>query len=434
MLSTDQNIKITRVGHETPAGTLLRQYWQPAALVEELAGERPAKPVRLLGEELVVFRDDKGEYGLIGRHCPHRGADLAYARLVDGGLRCPFHGWLLDRNGACLEQPAEPLDSNFHQKIRHAAYPCRVANGIIFAWMGQGEAPPLPSIDAITAPDSHCFAFKGLIEANWLQATEVGIDPAHASFLHRFFEDDDPDDGYGQQFRDNTDGADIPVTQLLRNHFRPEISVENVDYGMRIFARRDLGDAGQHIRVTNLLFPNAIVIPMSTEMTITQWHVPIDEENSYWYAIFCSYGAPVDHAKMREQRLALFELPEYRAKRNRDNNYGYDPQEQRTATFTGMGMDINVHDNWAVESPGPLQDRTVEHLGTTDRAIIANRKTLLDRIDHVEKGPLPEPLSSFAEQPIAVDTVCPDGDWAKGWRLAAAARGNACSWVTEEKR
>lgn len=430
MLSIEQNLKISRTAADSPAGQLLRQYWQPAALVEELAGDRPAKALRLLGEDLVLFRDDDGAYALIGRHCPHRGADLAYGRLEDGGLRCPFHGWLLDRDGNCLEQPAEPVDSNFHRKIRHTSYPCQEANGIIFAWMGQGDAPPLPQIDAVMAPDSHCFAFKGLIEANWLQATEVGIDPAHASFLHRFFEDDDPEEGYGQQFRDHTDGAEIPVTELLRNHYRPELSVEETDYGLRIFARRDLGNAGQHVRVTNLLFPNAIVIPMSTEMTITQWHVPVDETTTYWYAIFCSYGQPVDHARMREQRLELYDLPDYRAKRNRDNQYGFDPEEQRTRTFTGMGMDINVHDNWAVESPGPLQDRSLEHLGTTDKAIIANRRLLMQRIEAVEAGEVPAAVTSCTDPPLAVDTVCADGDWKNGWRQAAQNRLAASGWAT----
>src|SRR5476649_2523585 len=123
MLSSEQNDFLARVGSGTPAGTLMRRYWQPAALVDELASNRPVKPVRLFGEDLVVFKDDKGRYGLVGRRCPHRGTDLAYGRLEDGGLRCAFHGWLFDVHGQCLQTPAEPDDSKLCANIRQKSYP-----------------------------------------------------------------------------------------------------------------------------------------------------------------------------------------------------------------------------------------------------------------------------------------------------------------------
>ena len=140
MLSQEQNDLITRIGPGTPAGDLMRRYWQPVALVDELAGNRPIKPVTLLGESLVLFRDDKGRYGLIERACPHRGTDLAYGRLEDGGLRCAFHGWLFDINGQCLETPAEPDGSNLCANIRQKAYPVVEKSGILFAYMGPGRA------------------------------------------------------------------------------------------------------------------------------------------------------------------------------------------------------------------------------------------------------------------------------------------------------
>src|SRR6476619_6229049 len=196
MLSAEQNDLITRTGPGTPAGKLMRCYWQPAALVDELAGNRPVKPLRLLGESLVLFRDDKGRYGLMERACPHRGADLAFGRLESGGLRCAFHGWLFDATGQCLEMPAEPEDSTFCTRMRQRAFPAVERNGIIFAYLGAGEPPDFPALDCFLAPDAYTFAFKGLIECNWLQALEVGIDPAHASFLHRFFEDEDISQSY----------------------------------------------------------------------------------------------------------------------------------------------------------------------------------------------------------------------------------------------
>ena len=146
----------------------------------------------------MLFTDDKGRYGLIERACPHRGTDLAYGRLEDGGLRCAFHGWLFDVNGQCLETPAEPDGSNLCANIRQKAYPVVEKSGILFAYMGPGEPPAFPHFDCFVAPDSHTFAFKGMIDCNWLQSLEVGIDPAHTSFLHRFFHDEDPKRGLRQ--------------------------------------------------------------------------------------------------------------------------------------------------------------------------------------------------------------------------------------------
>jgi nitrite reductase/ring-hydroxylating ferredoxin subunit len=148
MLSAEKNRLITETGPGTPRGALMRSYWQPAALAEELDGLRPAKRVRLLGEDLVLFRDPSGRYGLLDRRCAHRGADLSFGRCEGGGLRCPFHGWLYDATGACLEQPAEPAGSTFYQKVRQPAYPCVERSGIIWAYMGPGEPPPFPGSTA----------------------------------------------------------------------------------------------------------------------------------------------------------------------------------------------------------------------------------------------------------------------------------------------
>ena len=161
MLSAEQNDLITRVASGTPAGTLLRRYWQPAALVDELAGNRPVKPVRLFGEDLVLFRDEKGRYGLIERACPHRGTDLAFGRLEDGGLRCAFHGWLFDVHGTCLETPAEPDDSNLCANIRQKAYPVVEKSGILFAYLGPGEPPEFPHFDCFVAPDNAHVRLQG---------------------------------------------------------------------------------------------------------------------------------------------------------------------------------------------------------------------------------------------------------------------------------
>ena len=423
MLTAEQNEIVTRTGAGTPAGALLRRFWQPVALTEELDATRPVKAVQIFGESFVLFRDERGEYGLLDRDCPHRGADLAYGRLEDGGLRCAFHGWLLSTGGRCLEMPAEPLGSRFHEKVTQRAYPVRESNGIVFAYLGPGAAPAFPLLDCFAAPDAYSFAFKGLWECNWLQAVEVGIDPAHASYLHRFFEDEDADAGYGRQFRAATDSP-IPVTKVLRDFARPEITVTPEAFGFSLSTVRRIDAARTHVRITNLIFPNAICVPMSEEMTLTQWHVPIDDGNSYWYTIFTSYGKPVDKTFMREQRLALYTLPDYKPRVGKANAYGFNADEQRTTTYTGMGEDINVHDQWAVESQGTIQNRTREHLGQSDKGITAYRKLLFAELKE------PSRIGAVTERtgPGTIDGLGPSDGWEAHWQRAIAARAEAAPW------
>ncbi len=433
MMSAEQNALITRITQDQPAGKLLRHYWQPAALAVELEGQRPIRPVELLGQHFVLFRDEDGNLGMLDRDCPHRNADLAFGRLEDGGLRCPFHGWLFDVKGRCLQTPAEPKGSTLCKRIQQKSYPVIEKSGIIFAYLGEGEPPAFPDLDCFVAPDDYVFAFKGLIDCNWLQALEVGIDPAHASFLHRFFEDDEPESAYGRQFRATSADSNIPMTRVLREFDCPDIAVETTDYGLRLITTRTMNEENTHVRVTNVLFPQAFVIPLSSEMTITQWHVPINDTSCYWYAIFTSFSGPVNKKQMREQRLKLYTLPDYRPRVGRTNDYGFDPYEQASKTYTGMGDDINVHDQWAIESQGHIQDRTREHLGQTDKGIIAYRRMLMNAIDRAQRGETPLMVlnTSQATQiqgPATMDGVGPTNGTENYWKDVDARRRNAAPW------
>ncbi len=458
MSTAAENKRLVESGPGTPGGSLLRSYWQPAALTEELQGDRPVIPIRLLGEDLVVFKEEytghepatSATYGILARACAHRRADLSFGRLEDGGLRCPFHGWLFDRGGACLETPAEPEGSTFCTRVRQPAYPAVERNGIVWAWMGEGDPPPLPGLDAFAAPASHVFAFKGLWECNWLQAHEVGIDPAHASFLHRFL--GPVEEEYGLQFRATVGNTGVPTTVLMREVPNPSIEVEPTSYGFRLTTTREFGsgpgssptdESFTHVRVTNCVFPNAITIPMSADISITQWHVPIDDESCYWYSMFVSYDEPVDADVMRAQRLDAVDLipgdpKTYRPKTGRADNWGHDPTEQRDLTYTGMGFDINVHDQWAVESPGAIHDRTKEHLSPADVGIRTQRRMMLAAMDNPStetevgtaapealRGPGSVDAVSRDERPLqrpAVDAC---------WRAAEAKRRAASSWAQE---
>ncbi len=413
MISQQLNDQITRVGPGTAAGQVLRHYWQPAALEDERDG-RTKVPVNLMGERLVLMSQSDGTLAL---HTRVAETNAPPAHYPDA------EAIIVDTNGP--------------------TYPVVVRKGIVFAYMGPGDPPPFPNFDCFRAPDTHVFAFKGLWHCNWLQALEIGIDPAHASFLHRFLEDEDPEDGYGKQFRDKAAHTNMPMTQILRDYPRPKIDVEETDFGLKITALRHMDNDLTHVRVTNQIFPDAICIPMSREMTITQWHVPVDDETCYWYTLFTSFKAPVDKALMRAQRLKEHRLPDYAPLKSKANNYHYDPEEQARLTYTGMGLDINVHDQWAVEGMGPIQDRTQEHLGRSDVAIIRYRRLLRQAIKALEDGNSQNLLMQDSARsatiigPLSNDAIADTHDWKTTSWQADMARRRACPWdasVTTDQR
>jgi phthalate 4,5-dioxygenase oxygenase subunit len=447
-MKAELNERITRVGPGTPGGDLLRRYWQPVALLDEFdpaldpaMALRPVKAVRVLGQDFVLFRNAQGHYGLLDRDCPHRGADLAYGRNEGDGLRCPFHGWKFDVNGQCLETPAEPAGSTLCSRIRQRSYPLMEKGGALFGWFGPADQspPPFPKLDCFEAPASHSFVFKGLWHCNWLQSLEVGIDPAHASYLHRFFNDASLEDSYGKQFRGasagEVGGERWPMTRVMREFAQPDIRFEARPHGLQLTALRPMTDALTHVRVTHAVFPQTFVIPLSETMTITQMHVPVDDTRNYWFAFFTSFAGPVDKDTMRRQRLPAVTLPDYIPKAGRHNHWGFKPEEQQQRTYLGMGEDdINVHDQWACESMGAIQDRTREHLGTTDKVIMAYRRLLLQAMDTVANGGTPPgiadaALHSHISGPDTVDGIAPAGDWQTWWQEAVRTKREGAPWT-----
>jgi phthalate 4,5-dioxygenase oxygenase subunit len=444
-----QNQLITRIGPGTPCGELLRRYWQPAALVDEFdvrldprMAQRPVKAVRLLGQDLVLFRNADGAWGLLDRDCPHRGADLAFARHEPDGIRCPFHGWKFAVDGRCLETPAEPMGSTLCQRVRQRSYPVQVRAGVVFAYLGPEDQPlpELPAFDAFVAPTSHSFAFKGLWQCNWLQAFEVGIDPAHPSFLHRYLQDESLEATYGRQFRaasvGEVDGQRWPMTRVMREVCSPEIHHDEVVPGLtRLTTLRLINPQLTHVRVTHAAFPHTFVIPLSETVTITQMHVPVDDTRTYWYSFFTSFDGPLDKDTMRQQRLAHMTLPDYVPIHGRHDHWNFNPDEQRTRTYLGMGEeDINLHDQWAVESMGPIADRTREHLGTSDKVIMAHRRQLLKAIATVQAGGTPplaglDAAAAALQGPDTMDCIAPAADWQAFWQRAAAAKRAGAAWL-----
>jgi hypothetical protein len=226
------------------------------------------------------------------------------------------------------------------------------------------------------------------------------------------------------------------MTRVMREFERPEIRFEQVADGLvRLTTLRPMTDALTHVRVTHAMFPATFVIPLSETITITQMHVPIDDTRTYWYSFFTSFAEPLDKDAMRSQRLACVDLPGYVPKHGRHDDWGFDAEEQRTRTYLGMGEDdINLHDQWAVESMGAIQDRTREHLGTSDKVIMANRRTLLKAIETVRAGgrpPMALPASEAAalRGPDTIDCIAPAEAWEAYWTDAARAKRAGAAWL-----
>lgn len=382
MLTKGENELLTRVGPGAPMGELLRRYWQPIALSQESPpGGRPI-PLKILGEDLVLFRAEQGRPGLLGLHCSHRGADLSYGRVEDGGLRCIYHGWLYDIHGRCLDQPGELGGGEHKESIRHSAYPCKEKAGLIFVYMGPGEPPLLPAYEALDAPESHRFIRKFFQECNYLQGNEGNIDPVHLSFLHRQFQVD-----YDRRRGLGVKGSEVSADALYTRDLSPRMEVELADFGARIFTIRKIGADKSYLRVSNFIIPNLCAVPGETggDGYNINWHVPIDDTHHWKYMFTFSRKGPLDKKTMRERNNAEI-TPDYRLIRNLGNRYLQDREEMKSRTFNGMGGFFPVHDAFATESQGLIQDRTQEHLASTDMPIVAARKLLLKAIQDLQAG------------------------------------------------
>ena len=383
MMTKEENDLLTQVGPGTPAGELLRRYWQPVALSEELPPGGAPIPIKILGEDLVLFRDDKGRVGLLSLHCSHRGADLSYGRVEDGGLRCIYHGWLYDIQGNCLDQPGEPGGGEHRQSIRHPAYPCEEMAGLIFTYMGPGKAPLLPSYEALGAPEERRFIRKYFQECSYLQGNEGNIDPVHLSFLHRQFKEDSDDRRLGL----GVGGTDLSPDDLYKRDLAPSIDVEVTNFGVRILAVRKAVADQIFIRVSNFILPNLCAVPgeAGADGYNMNWHVPIDDTHHWKYMLTFRRSAPLNREAMRRRDAAVVS-PDYHLLRHKGNRYLQDREAMNNYTYTGMGQIFPVHDGYATESQGPIQDRTQEHLTSTDKAIVAARKLLLMAIKDVQEG------------------------------------------------
>jgi phenylpropionate dioxygenase-like ring-hydroxylating dioxygenase large terminal subunit len=395
MMTQEQNDVLTRTGPGTACGRLLRSYWQPVATAEEMPPGGDPLPVRIMSEDLVLFRDDKDRLGLIGQFCPHRGTDLSYGRVEDGGLRCLYHGWLFDIHGKCLDQPAEPVGRKFCDKVHHVAYPVQEKGGAIWAYMGEGEPPLIPDFQFLTAPEPNRLAFRVIQMCNWLQGLESSTDPAHTTFLHR----------RPPGIRSERSGVDISGVRGIEP---PAIATEDTSFGTRIYALHNSPNGRKYLRVNNYVFPSGTTASQAGDDVAYQGriYVPIDDVSHCRFEFFFSGSKPMDKERLRTSRAENV-AHDNRHVRRAENRYLQDRDSmKRGGSWSGMGIHFPSHDAFAIETQGPIQDRTKELLGSSDIVITAVRRTLMRAIKQIEAGNEAPGLIRDPSKGLFADFVC----------------------------
>lgn len=366
---------LTRTGPGTLGGELLRRYWQPITLSAEVPPNGAPQHVRILGEDLVLFRDDSGRPGLLGLKCAHRCADLSYGRVEDGGLRCIYHGWLYDVNGKCLEQPAEPEGGRGRDQVRQLAYPCIERAGAVWTYMGPAPAPLFPEYPALMAPDAYRFTSRWRSNCNYLQGNEGNIDPVHTSYLHKV----DLEQA----------GALSSAISVFSVDLAPKLSVKTTRFGVRVFTDRKAGEGKRILRVTNFVMPNACAIGgyeagLGRGGTSMFFHVPIDDEN-HWRFEFTFHSKARLPLEVMKKAYGSEKIEGDRIRRSADNRF-LQKRDEMDRTYLGMGQVFPVHDLFVTESQGQIHNHNHEHLVTSDIAIVRARREMLESLRDVEAG------------------------------------------------
>ena len=403
MLRAEQNELLTRTGPGSVMGDLVRRYWIPALLTEELPEpDCPPVRVKLLSERLIAFRDSDGKLGLIDEFCAHRGVSLWFGRNEECGLRCAYHGWKYDVSGQCVDIPSEPEESGFRRKIRLRSYPLAERGGVLWTYMGPPESqPPLPEYEFATVPREQTFISKRFQECNYLQAMEGGIDSSHVSFLHRGALNKDP------LFK----GA--KGNQYNLDDFQPKFEVVESAGGLLIGARRKAEDGNFYWRITQWLMPFFTAIPPRGDHPMHgHFWVPIDDEScwawSYDYHPVRALSASELQAMRDGHGVHVKYIPgTYRPLQNKDNDYLIDRQAQKEGrSFSGVDG-FSMQDASVQESMGPIQDRTRENLVTTDNGIIMARHLLMRAAKGLQKGIEPPGRDPVTQRVRSASLVLP---------------------------
>jgi nitrite reductase/ring-hydroxylating ferredoxin subunit len=383
MLAKESNELLCRIGPGTPMGGMLRQFWVPAVRSAKVeAGGAPVR-VRLFGENFVAFRGSDGRVGFLDEACPHRGVSLALAHNEDCALRCIFHGWKISVDGQVVEVPSEPAGSQLASKVRVNHYPVRDAGGVIWVWLGKGEQPaPFPNIEFTTLPEEQVLVRKGIVHCNWFGILEGFLDSAHVTALHKTWLP-----------KDNSTSGTFPG---MMGDTAPRYEIEERPYGFMANAKRAWPDGTEVNRATEYILPWATIIPSALEtIHAITFVTPIDDENCiYWNIIWDTVNSI--EAKSYDALAGIGTLgpdPDdiYFPHGTAEQVWGQDRELMKAGNFSGFRA-IPLEDFAVQESQGALPDRSKEHLGISDVAVIRVRKLLLDMVKEYQQGKTPRSL------------------------------------------
>ncbi|HZT08514.1 MAG TPA: Rieske 2Fe-2S domain-containing protein [Chloroflexota bacterium] len=384
MLTHEENAVLTRVGPGTPGGELLRRYWFPFCVAAELTPDNPTKFVRLLGEDLVAFRDKSGNVGLIQDHCAHRGASMLYGRVEERGISCAYHGWLYDTAGNCLETPAEPAESRFHLTVKMKAYPVRRFVGLYWAYLGPQPAPEIPKYDIWARKDGRRhLAVQPMLAANWFQPTENAVDIAHGFILHQEFI------ARGKPVANTTRGLQDEVV---------EEKWWRVPYGIMKRRLRTNGDVDEH----PYIFPNILRV-----FTETQIRVPVDDTHTQIFRVGFEPTPDGSVIEDEDESSVKYVAP-----------YKSPPDGIHPEARFDTRIEVQAQDHMAWETQGQIADRTAERLATSDRGIVMLREMMFENIARVQQGL--DPLNVIRDPNHAVIDTNVDNEFRRPERRARA--------------
>jgi phthalate 4,5-dioxygenase oxygenase subunit len=385
LLTKEQNELLCRVGPGTLMGTLFRRYWLPIMHSWELVADGAPIRIRVLGEDLIAFRDTDGKVGLVGEHCPHRLAPLVIGRNEECGLRCLYHGWKFDVNGLCVDMPNEPESSGFRAKIKQTAYMLREEGEVVWAYLGDpATAPAFPIYRWAKVRPEQRITGKWIQEANWMQSLEGGIDTSHASFLHRRF--------------DRPPAPGDTMAGLMWKDKAPRLELQETNYGFRYAAIRDASDTENYIRITPHIMPCSSYPPGGGRL----WNcwVPRDDVSCWAWDINIREDRPwlpEEIERLKEFRgHNAFDPRTFQKFANADNLWLQNRDEMKTISWTGL-RGLFVEDNAVQEGMGAIVDRTQEHLGRADQAIIDARQLYLDAAEALVNDGIEPPGVQSAE-------------------------------------
>jgi phthalate 4,5-dioxygenase oxygenase subunit len=410
-----QYLTDTNVG--TPAGDLLRRYWQPVALSSDLPPGAAPKAIRIMAEDIVLFRDDADRVGALDRKCAHRCTDLVLGRIEDGGIRCPYHGWLFDIDGRVLDTPAE-VNPAAKDRIRTRSYPVHEAGGAFWIYMGPGVPPLFPNYPALQGSEQHRYTCKWYGDCNWMQASEGNIDPVHTSYLHQL----------------ELEGKDMKARWgVFSNPARPELSVEETRFGVRLFTLRDTGaDGAKSIRVTNFVMPNACAVGgfegyLGDGGLTMLWDVPIDNASHYRWEFIYHRSGKLDKSGLETQYRSEKDEND-RMWRKKENNYFQDRKSMKGMAYLGLGQCFSVHDVVITQSQGLVHDQANEHLSSSDIAIMRARRALDEAAQAVTNGAEPRgvvrtPEANDFRDMIVMTGLLAAGDTKEGYVAKLESQG-----------